>query len=90
MKATIYLSPKLAKLFKDSNIEEKESMADEEILLVNTESVVDAFLEDKSQISSERACVKMRADGDKLRIFFRGISKTDLDKAKKDVETSEQ
>ena len=89
MKTTIYLTPRIAKLFSESNIEEKDNMEDDEMLLVNPESMVNAFLEDKTQISSDRACIKFKADADKLKIFFRDLKKSEPLEAKKEEAKAE-
>jgi hypothetical protein len=68
----IYVSPKLLKLLKGAMFITSDRLADHELVLVNTDSAVEAVLDNKNQIPTERACVTFSTKEDSIKKFFKG------------------
>jgi hypothetical protein len=72
MNNVIYLPAKLLKIFQTASFQASDKIKDNEVLIVNTESTIEAFLEGKSQIPAFKACLKFSAEDEKVKTYLKG------------------
>ena len=71
MNITIYISPEMAKVLRDATMVESDKVPDNNLILVDSDSTVDAVLDGKQQISSDKASVKFVAEETNYSLFMR-------------------